>query len=78
MAGHDGHRGWVYYLAVRQDKQRTGLGRVLMSACEEWVRGQGIAKIQLMVRHTNRSALAFCEELGYQDADVTVLGRFLP
>lgn len=46
MVGHDGHRGWVYYLAVRPDRQRRGIGRHLMLACENWVRERGIAKIQ--------------------------------
>ncbi len=37
MVGHDGHRGWVYYLAVRPSEQRQGIGRTFMQACEEWI-----------------------------------------
>ena len=77
MVGHDGHRGWVYYLAVKSSEQRKGLGRQLMRACEQWVRARGVAKIQLMVRHTNQGAISFYESLGYEDAEVVVLGRFL-
>lgn len=75
MVGHDGHRGWVYYLAVSPTLQGRGLGRQLMLACEQWVRDQGIPKIQLMVRTTNAAVLGFYAALGYQDAEVTVLAR---
>lgn len=77
MVGHDGHRGWVYYLAVHPVRQRQGIGRALMHASEQWVRDRGIPKIQLMVRDTNPAAAAFYAALGYEDAKVTVLGRFL-
>jgi ribosomal protein S18 acetylase RimI-like enzyme len=78
MVGHDGHRGWVYYLAVDPAHQGCGLGRALMTACEEWVRHRGIPKIQLMVRRTNPHVVAFYETLGYVEAEIVVLGRFLP
>lgn len=75
MVGHDGHRGWVYYLAVRPDRQRRGIGRQLMVACENWVRERGIAKIQLMVRHSNPAVIEFYTALGYTDSEVVVLAR---
>jgi len=77
MVGHDGHRGWVYYLAVAGSVRRQGLGRDLMSACEEWLRSRGVPKIQLMVRHANQDVTAFYERLGYTNSEVVVLGRFL-
>ena len=77
MVGHDGHRGWVYYLAVRPASQRRGTGRALVRACEQWVRAAGVPKVQLMVRSDNRAAAAFYEHLGYLDAEVVVLGRRL-
>ena len=77
MVGHDGHRGWVYYLAVRPDYQGTGLGRRLMEACEAWVSEQDIPKIQLMVRDTNHKALSFYAALGYEPASLAVLSRWL-
>lgn len=77
MVGHDGHRGWVYYLAVRPDQQGRGLGRQLMAACEAWGRRQGVPKLQLMVRRDNVDALTFYEALGYERSDVAVLGRRL-
>ncbi|MFV0623519.1 GNAT family acetyltransferase [Sphingomonas sp. ac-8] len=77
MVGDDGHRGWVYYLAVAPDRQRLGHGRTLMAAAEAWLRGRGCPKIQLMVRSGNAEALAFYERLGLERQDVVTLGRFL-
>ena len=77
MAGFDGHRGWVYYLAVAPDRQRSGLGRALMAAAEDWLRERGAPKIQLMVREDNEAALAFYAKLGMERQKVVTLGRFL-
>ncbi|GAC1611301.1 MAG: GNAT family acetyltransferase [Mycobacteriales bacterium] len=77
MVGHDGHRGWVYYLAVRPESQRSGLGRALMQASETWLRDRSVPKVNLMVRTTNSAVIAFYEALGYEDGEVVVLGRFL-
>jgi ribosomal protein S18 acetylase RimI-like enzyme len=77
MVGHDGHRGWVYYLAVDAAARGRGLGRQMMEACEVWVQSRGVPKIQLMVRATNKAVVGFYEHLGYADADVVVLGRRL-
>ncbi len=77
MVGHDGHRGWVYYLAVAEAARGAGLGRQMMDACEAWVRARGIPKIQLMVRTANTGVVGFYEHLGYAAGDVTVLGRWL-
>ncbi len=77
MVGHDGHRGWVYYLAVAPVARGTGLGRELMAACERWLVARGVPKIQFMVRTDNAPVLGFYEHLGYEQQDVAVLGRRL-
>jgi ribosomal protein S18 acetylase RimI-like enzyme len=77
MVGDDGHRGWVYYLAVDESQHGTGLGRQLMSVAENWLREHGAVKIQLMVRSTNEAVLGFSEHLGYEDADVQVRSKRL-
>lgn len=77
MIGDDGHRGWVYYLAVAESARRTGLGRALMAAAEEWLRARGCPKIQLMVRDSNAEALGFYAALGLEPQGVVTLGRFL-
>jgi ribosomal protein S18 acetylase RimI-like enzyme len=77
MVGHDGHRCWIYYLAVDPARQGAGIGRRLVEACERWARERQLPKIQLMVRNTNAPAVGFYRSLGYVDAETTVLGRFL-
>ena len=77
MVGHDGHRGWVYYVAADPGRRHSGIGRALMAASEAWLVGRGVPKIQFMVRTTNAAVLAFYERLGYEPQDVVVLGRRL-
>jgi ribosomal protein S18 acetylase RimI-like enzyme len=77
MVGNDGHRGWVYYLAVGEDCRRQGNGRMLMAAAEEWLREKGVVKVQLMVRNENAPVLEFYEVAGYERNDVQVLSRWL-
>jgi ribosomal protein S18 acetylase RimI-like enzyme len=77
MVGNDGHRGWVYYLAVGEDCRRQCNGRMLMAAAEEWLREKGVVKVQLMVRNENAPVLEFYEVAGYERNDVQVLSRWL-
>ncbi len=77
MVGHDGHRGWVYYLAVAHDARGRGLGRALMAAAEEWLNNRDAPKIQLMVRDTNADANAFYAALGYERQPVATWGKWL-
>jgi ribosomal protein S18 acetylase RimI-like enzyme len=77
MVGHDGHRGWVYYLAVAPDRRREGLGARLMAAAEEWLRSAGAVKLLLMVRDENDPVHGFYERLGYADDGVRVRARWL-
>lgn len=77
MVGHDGHRGWLYYLAVAPQRQRCGLGRAMVSAAEAWLADSGLPKVQLMVRATNTAVLAFYEKLGYAPSPVTVMQKWL-
>jgi ribosomal protein S18 acetylase RimI-like enzyme len=77
MAGYDGHRGWINYLAVTPSSRRAGVGRALMSEAERMLREAGCPKINLQVRGTNDSAVGFYEALGYTIDDVVSLGRRL-
>jgi hypothetical protein len=77
MVGHDGHRGWVYYVATDPDRRGQGLGRAIMNAAEDWLRQAGIAKLQLLVRQDNAKATAFYETIGYDEAAVTVFAKWL-
>ena len=77
MVGHDGHRGWVYYVAVDPDAQHKGHGRAIMSAAEDWLRQQGVAKIMLMVRPDNTQVQAFYETLGYDEQERVIYAKWL-
>ncbi len=77
MVGHDGHRGWVYYLAVRPHARGRGHGRAMMGAAERWLIGRGVPKLNLMVRSGNEAVRAFYAALGYCPDDVVVLARRL-
>ncbi|WP_277208687.1 GNAT family acetyltransferase [Isoptericola croceus] len=77
MAGYEGHRGWLYYVAVAPGLQGTGLGRRLVEAAEEWLRDAGASKVMLMVRTTNEHVRDFYGRLGYSVQDVAVLGRWM-
>jgi ribosomal protein S18 acetylase RimI-like enzyme len=77
MLGHDGHRGWVYYLAVADRRRGSGLGRQMMDACEAWLQARDIPKLHLMVRTENAHVLEFYRHLGYQPADAVVMARRL-
>jgi len=77
MVGSDGHRGWVYYLAVREARRGQGNGRMLMAAAEEWLRERGAVKLQLMVRSENAQVIKFYEDTGYEHNDVLVLSRWI-
>jgi ribosomal protein S18 acetylase RimI-like enzyme len=77
MVGHDGHRGWVYYVATDPDQRGKGHGRTIMQAAEDWLRQTGIAKLQLMVRRENAAAGAFYQSIGYAESQTIVFARWL-
>lgn len=78
MVGQDGHRGWVYYLAVTPSARGRGHGRAMIRACEAWLAERNVPKLNAMVRDENASARAFYASLGYGVSDVVVLSRSLP
>ncbi len=77
MCGNDGHRGWVYYLAVSPDEQGEQLGRAMMTKAEEWLRALGVPKLELLIRDTNAKVVKFYEALGYKTEPVIVMSRWL-
>jgi ribosomal protein S18 acetylase RimI-like enzyme len=77
MVGHDGHRGWVYYVATDPDRRAKGFGRAIMDAAEDWLREAGIAKLQLLVRRENARAGAFYQSIGYAEAQTIVFAKWL-
>ncbi len=77
MAGYDGHRGWINYLAVAPDCRHGGLGRRLLDEAETRLRALGCPKINLQVRNANTDIIAFYEKVGYSIDDVTSMGKRL-
>jgi len=77
MVGHDGHRGWLYYVAAAPDARNTGIGRRMVDAAEAWLETRGVVKAQLMVRETNRQVIAFYERLGFAVTPRTVMAKRL-
>lgn len=77
MAGYDGHRGWLYSVAVRQDAKRRGIGTGLVQTAEAALRRLGCAKINLQVRSTNAAVIAFYKGLGFSVEDHISMGRLL-
>ncbi len=77
MAGYDGHRGWIYYLATAPTRRGRGIGRTLVAEIERRLEAIGCPKAQLMVRTDNAPAVGFYEALGYEPNEVLVLGKRL-
>jgi len=77
LAGHDGHRGWVYYVAVDPTHQKKGFGRAIMDAAEDWLRQAGIEKLQLLVRPGNEPVKAFYESIGYGEQPRLIFAKWL-
>jgi ribosomal protein S18 acetylase RimI-like enzyme len=77
MAGFDGHRGWVYYVAVLPAMRRRGIGKALMQAAEGSLEMLGCSKINLQVRADNPAVLGFYRSLGYAVEERVSLGKRL-
>ncbi|WP_295827268.1 GNAT family acetyltransferase [uncultured Microbacterium sp.] len=77
MAGYDGHRGWLYYLATAASHRGQGIGRALVAEAERLLEALGCPKVQLMVRPDNTGARGFYDELGYEPFDTWATGRRL-
>lgn len=77
MIGFDGHRGWVYYLAVDPGFRRLSYGKALMLEAERLLIERGCPKVNLLVRSSNKQVIEFYRKLGYAADDAISLGRRL-
>ena len=77
MIGFDGHRGWIYYLAVSPAHRQQGHGRTLMREAERLLTERGCPKLNLLVRSSNAGVLAFYRALGYVQDEALSLGKRL-
>ena len=77
IAGYEGHRGWINYLAVSKECREMGFGRLMMDEAEERLRAMGCPKINLQIRSSNVDVIRFYESLGYTEDDVVSMGKRL-
>jgi len=77
MAGYEGHRGWINYLAVDPGLRGTGLGREMMEEAERRLRRLGCPKVSLQIRRGNLEVAGFYARLGYAEDDVISMGKRL-
>ncbi len=75
MAGYEGHRGWLNYLAVDPEHQRKGYGRLLVDAAESRLKELGCPKVNLQIRESNKPVLAFYRAIGYVTEDLIGMGK---
>jgi hypothetical protein len=77
MVGHDGHRGWLYYVAVDPTCREQGHGATIVAAGEDWLRRLGVPKVMLLIRETNTAVAAFYGRIGYEAIPRTVMQKWL-
>jgi len=77
MAGYDGHRGWIYYLAVKNSQRSKGLASILVRHVEEELVKLECPKVELMVRETNHKVISFYNSIGFDPDPVIVLSKRL-
>jgi ribosomal protein S18 acetylase RimI-like enzyme len=77
MAGYEGHRGWVNYLAVAAAFRGRGFGRLLMHRVEELLVAKGCPKVSLLIRSANADVAEFYRHIGYTQDEVVTLGKRL-
>jgi ribosomal protein S18 acetylase RimI-like enzyme len=75
MAGYEGHRGWINYLAVKPGHQGAGFGKLMMKMAEKLLKAEGCPKINIQVRSSNEKVIKFYEHTGYKVDDVLSLGK---
>ena len=75
LVGHDGHRGWIYYVAVHPDWQRRGHGQAIVAAAEAWLTARGVPKVQLLIRETNTAVRTYYQRLGYIDEPRLIMSK---
>ena len=77
MAGYDGHRGWIYFLAVKSAHQRQGFASRMIDHAESELIKLDCPKVELMVRKSNNNIISFYQSVGYDTDPVTVLSKRL-
>ena len=77
MVGHDGHRGWIYYVASDPQHRNQGIGRLMVEAAERWLKDKGVVKVMLLVRETNTQVVDFYKHLGFEAIPRVIMQKWL-
>lgn len=77
MVGHDGHRGWIYYVAVDPNYRKLGIGRRMTGAAEQWLKDRRVVKVMLLVRETNTQVVGFYTRLGFETIPRIIMQKWL-
>jgi ribosomal protein S18 acetylase RimI-like enzyme len=77
MAGYDGHRGWLYVIAVHPDSRSMGIGSALVKHAEQALAEKGCCKVNLQILSSNQTTSGFYEKLGYQVEPRISMGKLL-
>jgi ribosomal protein S18 acetylase RimI-like enzyme len=77
MAGYEGHRGWINYLAISPASQRRGLAARMMKEAERLLRNAGCPKINLQIRASNVDVIEFYKSIGFSIDNVVSMGKRL-
>jgi ribosomal protein S18 acetylase RimI-like enzyme len=77
MVGHDGHRGWIYYVASDPKRRNQGIGRLMVEAAEQWLKNKGVVKVMLLVREANTPVVDFYKHLGFEATPRVIMQKWL-
>jgi ribosomal protein S18 acetylase RimI-like enzyme len=77
ISGYDGHRGWLYSLAVKQSSRRQGIGKQLVEFSVEILRTMGCVKVNLQIREENSEVISFYQSLGFTTEERISMGKRL-
>src|ERR1700685_741346 len=77
IVGHDGHRGWIYYVASDPKRRNQGIGRLMVEAAEQWLKNKGVVKVMLLVRETNTQVIDFYRHLGFEAIPRVIMQKWL-
>lgn len=75
LVGYDGHRGWIYRVAVAPTHRTRGFGRAMVVAAEQRLRTLGCPKLNLQIIWSNRAVVGFYERLGYVIEERVSMGK---
>lgn len=77
MAGYDGHRGWIYSLAINPEYRKKGIGSLLLKYAENELKKLNCPKISLQILTSNKEIVDFYKKNGYSIEERISMGKKL-